>query len=189
MKVRVKIVILTLAIGLIVSALVGCEASNEFVPKQRTQIERFLASKNAEFELVGDSVFVYVAGNKLADAGTLPAEPQTIAVGDSLVFNFEAYTFTSTPATKPYYTNKKWLMDKFYPDFDSSYWDFSPRRIKVGGGEILTSLEEALVGRMEGDSVAVFLTSDNGYGSSAMGTVEENTALMWVLNVEQIKKN
>jgi FKBP-type peptidyl-prolyl cis-trans isomerase 2 len=67
--------------------------------------------------------------------------------------------------------------------------DFSQKRIKVGAGEILTSLEEALVGRMEGDSVAVFLTSDNGYGSSAMGTVEENTALMWVLNVEQIKKN
>ena len=62
-------------------------------------------------------------------------------------------------------------------------------RFSLGGGEILTSLEEALVGRMEGDSVAVFLTSDNGYGSSAMGTVEENTALMWVLNVEQIKKN
>ena len=71
---RVKIAIWALAIGLIVSALVGCEGSSEFVPKQRTQIERFLASKNAEFELVGDSVFVYVAGNKLADAGTLPAE-------------------------------------------------------------------------------------------------------------------
>ena len=189
MKARVKIAIWVLAIGLMMSALVGCEGSNEFVPKQRTQIERYLASKSADFELVGDSVFVYVAGNKLADAGTLPAEPQTIAAGDSLVFNFEAYTFTSTPAAKPYYTNKKWLMDKYYPDFDSSYWDFSPKRIKVGAGEILTSLEEALVGRMEGDSVAVFLTSNNGYGDSAMGTVEENTALMWVLNVEEIKKH
>ncbi len=189
MNARVKIAIWGLTILLMVSALVGCEGSNEFVPKQRTQIERFLANRNAEYQLVGDSVFVHVAGNKLAESGTLPAEPQTIAVGDSLTFNFEAYIFTSNPATKPYYTNKKWLMDKFYPDFDSSYWDFSPRRIKIGNGEILTSLEEALMGRMVGDSIAVFLTSNNGYGDSAMGTVEENTALMWVLNVEDIKKN
>ena len=184
-----KIAVVLLAMGLIVSVLVGCEASDEFAPKQRTQIEKYLASKGVEFSLVGDSVFVYVAGNKLADAGMLPAEPQTIAKGDSLVFNFEAYTFASTPANKPYYTNKKWLMDKFYPTFDSSYWDFSPRRIKVGTGAILKGLEEALMGRMEGDSVAVFLTSNNGYGDHALGYVDKNTALMWVLNVEQIKKN
>lgn len=186
---KVKIGIAGLVIGLIVSVFVGCEVSDEYAPKQRTQIERFLAGKGADYSLVGDSVFVFVAGNRLADQGALPAEPQKLAVGDSVAFNFEAYTFTSSPANKPYYTNKKWLMDKFYPDFDSSYWDFSPRRIKLGSGAILNGLEEALVGRMEGDSVAVFLTSDNGYGDHALGSVEKNTALMWVLNVEEIKKN
>lgn len=177
------------AIALVVSVLVGCEASDTFAPKQRTQIERFLADQQADYALVGDSVYVYVAGNRLADAGELPSEPEVVAVGDSLVFNFESYIFTSSPATKPYYTNKMWLMEKYYADFDYSNWDFEARRIKVGHGGILKGLEEALVGRMEGDSVAVFLTSDNGYGDYDMGAVEANTALMWVLNVEDVIKN
>ena len=188
MKVRQNIAMVALVLGFVVGALAGCEASDEFAPKQRTQIERYLAGRGAEYTLVGDSVFVHVAGNRLATEGTLPAQPATLAVGDGVVFNFEAYTFTSNPATKPYYTNKEWLMAKYYPNFDYSYWDFSPRSIRLGEWAILKGLEEALVGRMEGDSVVVFLTSDNGYGDHDMGAVDRNTALMWVLNVEQVEK-
>lgn len=194
MRMKRSLNITIVAIVLLVSALVGCEASDEYAPKQRTQIEKFLISKSADYQLVGDSVFVFVAGNRYLDnSGTSDdvavGELLELTKGDSLVFNFEAYTFTSTPASKPYYSNKLWLMEKYYSDFDFSHWDFTPRRIKLGSGGILKGLEDALVGRIEGDSVAVFLTSNNGYGDVAMGTIEENTALMWVLNIEEVKKN
>lgn len=167
----------------LVASLVACETSDEFAPKQRTQIENYLSRNSLEFSITTDSAYVHLAGNKFA-----PDVPNThkAVQGDKVTYNFEAYTFSTSPASTPYYTNKAYLAEDLSEDLNTSYWNFEPRIVELGKGEILNSLDEALVGSMIGDSIAVFLTSSIAYGASGMGTVPANTAVMFVLTVEDV---
>ena len=172
--------ILILAVAAVVAS---CIVSDEFAPKQRTQIENYLSKSQLEYRITTDSAYVHLAGNKFA-----PEIPDTyeVAKGDKVTFNFEAYTFSSSPASTPYYTNKRYLAESISEDLNTTYWNFEPKVVKLGEGEILNSLEEALEGSMKGDSLAVFLTSSIAYGERGMGTVPTNTAVMFVLTVEDI---
>lgn len=163
----------------------SCIAVDEFSPKQRTQIERYLTSKNLEYTITSDSAYVHLAGNKFLAADEPRGEGAT--KGDRVTFNFEAYTFVSSPAQKPYYTNKRYLAEQL-EGLNTTYWDFNPREITLGSGEILNSLNEALEGSLGGDSLAVFLTSNIAYQESGMGVVPANTPVMFVITVEQITK-
>lgn len=173
-----------LMVAMVGAVAVSCEASDEFAPKQREQIERYLNNNSLiPYRLTSDSVFVYVASNNL------PEEEQTrIAKGDQVEFNFEAYTFGSSPASLPYYTNKEWLAAKLGDVIDTSWWDFEPMRAYVGDGSIIKGLDSALPDCSKGDSVVVFLTSSNAYGGNKMGVVPANTALMMVLNILDVEK-
>lgn len=173
--------------GILILAMVAmaasCIVNDEFAPKQRTQIENYLNKNGLEYVITSDSAYVHLGGNKFA-----PEIPDTreAAKGDKVTFNFEAYTFSSSPASTPYYTNKRYLAEAISEDLNTTYWNFEPRVVKLGAGEIINSLEEAFEGSMKGDSLAVFLTSSIAYGESGMGTVPANTAIMFVLTVEDI---
>lgn len=169
----------------VVAFFASCIAVDVFSPKQRTQIESYLTKNQLEYVITSDSAFVHLAGNKYLAEGE--ARGEGAVVGNQVTFNFEAYTFSSSPATTPYYTNKRYLAEKL-TNLNTSYWNFEPREVILGGGEILNSLEEALEGSIAGDSLAVFLTSSIAYGESGMGTVPANTAVMFVLTVEDVKE-
>lgn len=178
-------IITLLVLALVGIGMNGCKVPDEFAPKQRTQIENYLSSNSMEYRLVGDSVYVHVAGNY-----ALPDQQVVISKGDSVVFDVAAYTFSNTPSRTPYYTTKQWLAEQsFDPSLDTSYWDFEPIRIKLGDGSILNGVEEAFPDCINGDSVVVFLTSSNGYGDLHMGIVPRNTALMMVLNIRDVIEN
>lgn len=173
-------------LALVVAALaIACEATDEFAPKQRTQIETYLTRNKLEYTITSDSAYVHLAGNKYLGADEVRGEGAT--TGSNVTFNFEAYTFSSAPATTPYYTNKQEVAKKL-TDLNTLYWDFEPRVTTLGSGNILNPLEEALEGSLRGDSLAVFMTSSIAYGESGMGTVPANTAVMFVLIVEDVEK-
>lgn len=180
-KTIMKKTLFTAAIATILVVMYSCIAIDEFAPKQRTQIESYLGDR--EYRITSDSAFVYLAGNKFAHVAGVDAP--AAAKGDRVIFNVEAYTFSSSPASKPYYTNKRALAETISSELDLTYWNFEPFRVKLGEGEILKPLDEALVGSIPGDSLAVFLTSSIAYGSEGMGTVPKDTAVMIVLTVEQ----
>ena len=173
-------------LALVVAALfAACEVSDEFAPKQRTQIETYLTRNKLEYTITSDSAYVHLAGNKHLEADEVRGEGAT--TDSRVTFNFEAYTFSSSPATTPYYTNKREVAEKL-TNLNTMYWDFEPRVTTLGKGEILNPLEEALEGSLRGDSLAVFMTSSIAYGESGMGTVPANTAVMFVLIVEDVEK-
>lgn len=176
MDMRRKWVFLVAVVGFVTS----CIAVDTFAPKQRTQIESYLSKNKLDYVITSDSAYVHLAGNKLLEEGAERGDGA--AAGDKVAFNFEAYTFSSAPATVPYYTNKRYLAEQM-TNLDTSYWNFEPREVVLGSGEILNPLEEALEGSMVGDSLAVFLTSSIAYGESGMGVVPANTAVMFVLTV------
>lgn len=169
----------------VVAMVTSCIAVDEFSPKQRIQIENYLNNNQLEYSITSDSAYVHLAGNKYLAEGEL--RRGGAEVGNKVTFNFEAYTFSSAPATTPYYTNKRYLAESL-TNINTSYWNFEPREVRLGDGEILNSLEESLEGSIAGDSLAVFLTSSIAYGEGGMGTVPANTAVMFVLTVEKIEE-
>lgn len=165
----------------VVALFASCVAVDEYAPKQRTQIEKYLTKNNLEYAITADSAYVHLAGNKYLGE----EQGRAAAMGDAVTFNFEAYTFSSAPATSPYYTNKQELAERLN-NLNTQYWNFEPRVVRLGNGDILKPLEDALVGSLRGDSLAVFMTSSIAYGESGMGVVPANTAVMYVLIVEDV---
>ncbi len=172
------------------AAMSSCVMPDEYAPKQRTQIENYLKNKGLEYIITSDSAYVHLAGNKF---GLIADErggemANAAAKGDEVTFNVEAFEFNSSPSGTPYYTNKQRIAEAISSDLDTSYWNFDPYVVTLGRGEILNALDEALVGSLTGDSIAVFLTSSIAYGASGMGVVPANTAVMMVLTVEELTK-
>lgn len=182
MKLRKSIILLTV----VATVVTSCIAVDEFAPKQRAQIENYLNKNQLDYTITADSAYVHLAGNKYLTEGEERGD--WTKEGNRVTFNFEAYTFASAPATTPYYTNKRYLAEEISADLNTQYWDFEPRVVRLGDGEILSPLEDALVGSLRGDSIAVFMTSSIAYGASGMGSVPANTAVMFVLTIEDIEE-
>ena len=160
----------------------SCNNDDEdLIETQQERIERYLASYEVEYVLQDDGVYKYLAYRDPAND-----ESEVAVKGDSLVFRFAGYTFVNAPE-ELFYTNNRYLVEND-TILNTKYWSFEPKRIKLGDGSIIKSLESSLLNSKEGDSLLVFLTSDIGYGDKSMGIVEENTALMFVLNIDEIIK-
>lgn len=157
----------------------GCSADEDIVAKQEENIEKYLSSNALEY-VYENGVYKYIA-SRTADATAVEAQK-----GDSVVFRFAGYTFGSAPAGL-FYTNNRYLVEGDTL-LNTTYWSFEPKRVKLGDGSIIKGLEKALLNSMQGDSLLVFMTSEMGYGDKAMGAVDMNTALMYVLNIESVKR-
>lgn len=178
---RVGIFVLAVVAVVVTSCVIEMD---EFAPKQRSQIESYLSQK--EYTITSDSAFVHLAGNKFNIAAE--NRPVGAEVGDRVKFNIESYTFTSSPSSEPFYTNKRYLVESISDELNTEYWDFEPRVVTLGSGEILNALDESLRGSIAGDSLLVFLTSSIAYGEDGLGAVPANTAVMMILTVENLSK-
>lgn len=178
-----KVGIFILMVALWVAAVMtSCIEVDEFAPRQRNQIESYLGDK--EYRITSDSAYVHLAGNKFNVA---PQERPTGAKhGDKVTFNFEAYTFANSPASKPYYTNKRYIAEQLSKDLNTQFWNFDPMVVTLGEGDIINPLDESFEGCIAGDSLLVFLTSSIAYGTPGMGAVPKDTAVMMILTVEEL---
>lgn len=172
------------------SIMGSCDASSSdtFAPAQRTKIESFLANSGADYRITADSAYVFTAGNKYIQAGEeIPNGAPVATKGDRLSYNFEAYTFGSAPAQKPFYTNKEWVARTLGNNLDATYWNFEPREVVLGHGDVLNGIEEAFYNSTIGDSICLFMTSSIAFGQAGLGSVPPNTAVMMILNIENIE--
>jgi hypothetical protein len=185
MRMKLKGIFVLAVVGLVVAFVAtSCVATDEFAPKQRTQIEKYLSGK--DYRVTADSAFVYLAGNKYEIPAT--DRRQGAIVGDRVTFNFEAYIFESNgPKDLPYYTNKQYVAEMLPENLNTEYWHFEPMVATIGAGDILNPLEEAFEGCINGDSLLVFLTSSIAYGSTGMGIVPKDTPVMMILTVEGVE--
>lgn len=160
----------------------SCGSDADVLPNQIEAIEKYLDNTNIEYENV-DGVYKQILNenrygrDKLTDS----------KLGDSIVFNFEAYTFTSAPSTEWFYTNKKPLVDAL-EGFNSQYWDLTPRRVKIGGGGLIQGISYGLPNCRVGDSVHLYITSDLAYGDKQADVVVRNSALLYIINIIDLKE-
>lgn len=165
-----------------VAAVTSCVEIDDYSPKQRMQFENYLSEK--EYWITSDSAYVHLAGNKFLNPR--PESMNGAEEGDRVTFNFEAYTFTSSPAKQPFFTNKPSALPLFPKDIDTSHWSMEPVKVDLGRESILKGLEESLYGSVAGDSLLVFLSSGIAYGEAGMEAVPKNSAVMYILTVESV---
>lgn len=165
---------------LAMAMLPSCQGDDENVEKQERLIGLYLEKYELPYT-VEQGVYKSLV-HRVANADELPAAQ----LGDSLVFRFAGYVFNGAP-TYLFYTNNRYLIEGD-TILNTEYWSFEPKRVKLGDGSIIKGLEIPLLNSKAGDSLLVFLTSELGFGNESMGVVPENSAMMYVLNVDEVIK-
>ncbi len=183
--------------------LVGCsDVDLDLLEDQQEDIVSFLTSSHsptliAESDLAesleyqpafytttGTTVYRYIADWYNADRDA----QREVVMGDTLYITFWCYDFSSysTPSSSYLlYTNDPLYEDAYIEaGLNVEYWDFSPKEIVLGSGDILKSIETALIGCREGDSVELYLTYNMAYGSEWIGlsSLEESIAFFCTID-------
>lgn len=164
--------------------VVSCGVEYDYAADQRTAIIKYLTSHSYSYDVVSegsDSVFVYRVGNQL----DTPPEV-TAAVGDSVKMWFAAYTFDSSPQSTPFYTNRSELITGSV--LNTAYWSFDVLGVRVGDGTLIHGVDMALSGCRTGDRLQVYVPCNVGYGAVDAGLVADNQALMFDIEIEEVKK-
>ena len=115
-----------------------------------------------------------------------------VALGDEVALRYSAYIFkNSRPSTDNLFAtnDEAKIKELVSAGLDASYeWSSEPLVVTFGEGEILDSLEIALEGCHEGDSVEVYLTFEAGYGNKYLGMVPPKSATAWFIDILSVTK-
>ena len=120
------------------------------------------------------------------------ASKPVVALGDEVALRYSAYLFKSSRPTSGdlFATNDEAKIQELVSaGLDASYeWSSEPLVVTFGNGEILDSLEIALEGCHEGDSVEVYLTFEAGYGNHILGMVPKKSVMVWYIDILSVTK-
>ena len=120
------------------------------------------------------------------------ASKPVVALGNEIALRYSAYLFKNSKPTinELFATNDQTLINELISTgLDASYeWSSEPLVVTFGNGEILDSLEIALEGCHEGDSVEVYLTFEAGYGNHILGMVPKKSAMVWYIDILSVTK-
>ncbi len=185
---------------------VGCESNDEAdtIATQQSSIVSFLTATHsptliAEADLAdaledqpefyttsGYTVYRYITDYY----NTERASRTEVVEGSRLTITFWCYDFSTyaTPSSSYiYYTNDP-LYESAFVDagLNIEYWSFSPKEIVLGEGDILNSIEDALVGCREGDYVEFYLTFNMAYGSEWIGVTTQEGAIAFFCSIDSV---
>lgn len=195
MKYKISVILLLTALSAI-----ACNKLEDYVSTQQTAIEKYLANKKIynrasppenesgevlQYYDIQDGVYKYTE-NEYRESR--PPESQAAAKGDSISFYFRAYTFSSSIGNL-FYTNVEEEIQSLGSHLNAQYWSSEVLSIKIGQGSVIKGLENALPSCRVGDTVQIFIPTDLGFGGKDVGVVPANTALMYLINIENITKN
>ena len=157
---------LRLSIVLALSALfaLACQSEvRETNIDQDKAIDDYISSKykdNAVYRNGGASRVVLIEG---------PEGAPVIERGDSVYLYYAGYVFTRSGPTSQFVLDSGMFL--------------------AGSGKLIKGLEDGLPGARLGEESLILFSADDGYGSTAMGLVPENSALLFDIGVGAIKKN
>lgn len=172
-------------LGVIISILcLTCSCGGpdaNILPDQNKAIENYLNGKKLEYQVM-DGTYRYIANGDRDDRAQLPKAVN----GDTVECYFEAYTFSSSPGNI-FYTNKLELVADV-EGLNTEYWNFNPLQLTVGSANIIAGVANGLPQCAKGDSIQLFMPSELGFGDKTLGLVPKNTALFYILNITDVKK-
>ncbi|MBR5056169.1 MAG: FKBP-type peptidyl-prolyl cis-trans isomerase [Bacteroidales bacterium] len=141
--------------------LASCQSENALaVVNQEAAIDKYITSKYPDNEVVrnGGTNRVIVMEG---DASCVAAP------GDSIRMNIEGNIFTTSPSTR----------------FVTGEYT-----VELGSKDLMKGLEKGLEGVAEGEECYIFFSAKYGYYDSPVGIVPSMSALMFHVNVLEIKK-
>jgi FKBP-type peptidyl-prolyl cis-trans isomerase len=89
------------------------------------------------------------------------------AAGDSVVFDYEAYVFSSGKG---------------------AMYDWGSERSTLGSGSYMAGLETGLTGMLTGEHAQIIFASDKGYGNMPVGVLPSNTPLIFEIWMTRVVK-
>jgi hypothetical protein len=119
-------------------------------------------------------------------------QTKVIESGNRVKITYTAYLFkgSSPSIDNMYATNDPNSITKLQESgLNTEYeWSTEPFEFTLGTGEILESLETALEGCREGDSVEIYLTFEAAYGKSYIGKIPSDTSVVWFIDIVSVEK-
>ena len=139
----------------------SCQSENALaVVNQEETIDKYITSRYADYPVtrLGGANRVTV----IEGDSTFVAAP-----GDSIRMNIDGFVFKSSPSTQ-------FLSDEM--------------TVELGPKDLIKGLEKGLEGVTPGEECYIFFSAKYGYYDSSVGVVPSMSALMFHVNVLEIKK-
>lgn len=157
-----RLTIFILAILTAVALPVACSTEKQTaLLQQEENIDKYIKAQYSECEVVrnGGSNRVIVT----------PGEGQpVVAAGDSVYVTLEGRVFNSSPGVV------------FFSD---------ELKVKVSRDDLMTGLYNGLVGMTRGEEAYIFFSAKYGFDDNIIGVVPSLSAIMFHVNVRDIKKS
>ena len=186
--------------------LCSCSNDEEMLTKQKDSIVKYLTSSRRlidEQEVsssLDENPPFYTAFNNSSyrhitnyyEQGRdewMLVEPNSI-----IDIQFNAYIFSgSEPGMKDVYWSNipetiSALEASNRHQYDHLIWSKEPLTVRLGRGEVLKGLEDALVGCRDQDSVQVYITSQAAYGKHIIGSVPKNSSVAWYIKILSVTR-
>lgn len=185
---------------------VGCKQESDTFEKQQTSIVNYLESSRrmvAEAEVgsvieenppfyttFGRSAYRHIT-NYYADDRMQWGE---VKVGSVVDISFNAYTFSGSEPQigSVYWSNIPTTIAAIEKASGNQYadliWSEEPLSIRVGDGQIIEGIDQALVGCRDQDSVQVYMTYPMAYGKGLVGTVPKHSAVAWYMKILSVSQ-
>ena len=197
---------LLVAVALIAIATSSCSNESDTVlTSQQNAISKYLTSSHQpklipEEEIAtstennphfytrwGLNIYRYIA--TYYDEGR--NEKPEVMHNSEIAITYTAYVFNSgKPSANDMFATNDAESIKALEDagLNTTYeWTTDPMVVKIGADQIMPSLETALKGCREGDSVEIYLTFDKAYGNNYVGKVPAKSAMVWYINIVSVK--
>jgi len=148
------------------------------VNEQESQIEKYVETLDDVEVAVDDGVWRVVM-----DGGS---NNYSAVAGDSVSFNYSAYIFRSGKGSL-FDTNIRSVAKEAKLDLDLSA--FTPRKRRIGRGELIKGLDKGLLGVRKGDRCYIIFSSKYGYGNKQIGMIPKMSPLIYEVWILDVNKN
>lgn len=118
---------------------------------------------------------------------------ESVEVGSTVEILFDAYIFSGSEPSKSalYWSNVPETISELENSNNkqaSLTWSTEPLTFKVGNGDVIDGLDQALVGCHNQDSVQLYISYNMAYGKQLVGTVPKKSAVAWYIKILNVIK-
>ena len=149
-----------IAASLVIALCAGCESEKQTtIASQETAIENWITSKHS-----GKDVYRNGGSNRVV---VILGERDSIAAGDIVTMSLDGYVFSSGPSTQ-----------------------FCSETVTtaVGSGNLVSGLDNGLIGAMAGEECYVVFNASYGFYDETIGAIPPMSALVYYIKVFDIEK-
>lgn len=188
-----RIIRTLLTVAIAASILASCSASDEdtIIPDQREAIKKFLDTNELAYEEV-NGVFRHFGYRESPANGNIARNGKNIGIFFELYgFPYARASSSTNPMapipTNSLYSNKPFVQDTLRKiGLNTDYWPQGVFNTTLGSKELMAGLNRGLAGCREGDSVLLFITSNLAFGNVPVPGLDENTAILYIVNLETV---